>query len=651
MAISSKEFKKVQRPSVVGSFEREVNNLVYSSNQKDVTPSITPKYKLSNPSQSIDEVNVPEVTEQAAEFVYNYYLQDERVSPPYSTLALPLSKSPRHVLLRWTVPRLSDFENNKESIEKKDNTGDYSLQGNSSKIISEDNFFNPSYVTHTFSNVDIIEQGASDLEKYSRLSRSDAESVYKMAKYQIQEVAAKGETNDKLYEKQTGELAESYLKLADFPKSSLGLRVYDRNNKLSDEDDLIRSISKSLSLTMKIHSTVIPDIFENSKVKSESTNLEALKIMHASAQAGTLSAEGLNVSPVKNDVTKTTSNYLTHPVGIVGYVIDRYLVTSEGFKKDSTFFVEDANQSTYVDRTVLYGYTYVYSIRAVASVKTLTYTADGSEVDISTLYVSSRPVSVPVECYEYTPPPEPTALKFVFDYTRRNLMIFWDMPVNPQRDVKQFQVFRRKSIKAPFELIAQYGFDKSQAGPGGTRYRTGEKVDANNIENMNDDLRYLVQTFDSPVYMHRDEDFTVDAETYFSSEYIYAVCAVDAHGMISNYSAQYHISFDPYKNRLIVRCVCDAGSPRQYPNMNLRLDAFKDVIKVSGDNARQMSVYFTPEYLKVTDGRDPNLEYKIVEAQTTNNNSYYVLQLINLDNQKSQLLKINIKDPQNLTLE
>jgi hypothetical protein len=82
--------------------------------------------------------------------------------------------------------------------------------------------------------------------------------------------------------------------------------------------------------------------------------------------------------------------------------------------------------------------------------------------------------------------------------------------------------------------------------------------------------------------------------------------------------------------------------------MNLKADAFKDTIKVEGEASRQLNVYFTPEYLTVKDER--NISYKIVEAQTTNSNPYYLLQLINLDNQKMQLLKINIKDPQNLTV-
>jgi hypothetical protein len=647
------------RPSV----RREIETLgVNSVIRKSVTgtPQIDnvshrdSKSTASDPSRSIDEINIPEVSNQKAEFVYNFYVSDERVNPFLDSKGLPLSKIPRYVALSWTSPSISDFEKSKETHTNQTTSGLRTIQANIDKVVSEDNFFNPLFVNHTFSNIDVIEQGASDLENYARLSRTGDESVFKMSKYQISEVASKSDSTDPAYQEQVGEVVDAYTTLADFPKGSLGLRVYDEKGKANDEDDLIRSISKSVSLTMKINSAVIPDVFRNSKEKTSPDSYKSLHTAHAESLKGRKN-ETQHVVPVYNDINQTYSSNLSHPVSLIGYVIERYQATPTGIKKEKEFYVENIQQTRFEDRTALYGVTYVYSIKVVASVKMLTYSSDKTRVDTSTIYVSSRAVSVPVECYEYSPPPEPNDIKFTFDYVRRNLVVHWDMPVNPQRDVKQFQVFRRKSIKEPFELIAQYGFDRSLAGKDQAgRYKTGERVDANNTANMLEEDRYLVHEQDPnatdksyPVFMHVDKDFTVDTEFYVSSEYIYAVCSIDAHGMISNYSSQHHVFFDPYKNKLVTQVVCDAGSPRQYPNMMLRKDAFKDVISVEGDAARKLDIYFTPEYLKVRDDR--NVKFKIVEAQTNNNNPYYLLQLINLDNQKMQLIKINIKDPQNLT--
>lgn len=603
------------------------------------------KSKMSDPSTSVDDVNVPEVSDQKAQFVYNFYTKDERINAFSNARELNVSRVPRYVKLTWGSPQVSQFEAVKPDLSMDDTEVDMTIKGNADKIMSEDNFFNPGYVNHTFSGIDAITQGSSDLENYSIISRHNVESVFQMSKIQISEVVAAKENPDKEYKRRLAELSEAYSHLSDFPQSSLGLRIYDDQDNQVNDSDALASITNSLKLNIKINSSIIPDVFADSKEKHAS-NYESLAIASAKSKNGYLRQKAPNMLPIQSNPEKT--GYLTMPVKLIGYIIERYLVTPDFLKKEETYYVEDITQTNFEDKTVLYGKTYLYTIKVVANVTMLLYAADGITVNSTTVYVSSKPVAAPVECYEFIPPPEPNDIKFTFDYDNRNLIITWDTPVNPQKDIKQFQVFRRKSIREPFELIAQYGFDTSETGGNDGRYRTGERVDANNYYGMYPDDRNLLKLSDRPVYMHVDEDFTVDPEFFVSSEYIYAITSIDAHGMISNYSSQHHVVFDPYKNRLVTRVICDAGSPRQYPNMKLRTDAFKDVISVEGLATRQLKVFFTPEYLKVRDDR--NVTYNIVEAQTPGNGSYYLLQLINLDNQKMQLLKINVKDPENLTL-
>lgn len=603
------------------------------------------KSKMSDPSTSVDDVNVPEVFNQKAQFVYNFYTKDERINAFSNARELNVTRVPRYVKLSWTSPQVSQFETVKPDLSIDESGIDKSIKSNADKIMSEDNFFNPGYINHTFSGIDAITQGSSDLENYSIMSRHNVESVFQMSKIQISEIAAAKENPDEEYKKRLAELSEAYSRLSDFPQSSLGLRVYDEQDNQVNDSEALSSITNSLKLNLKINSAIIPDIFANSKEKNAS-NYEALAVASSKSKNGYLRQRAPNMLPIQSNPEKT--GYLTSPVKLIGYIIERYLVTPEFLRKEETYYVEDISQTTFEDKTVLYGKTYLYTIKVVADVTILLYDADGLNVNSTTVYVSSKPMAAPVECYEFIPPPEPNDIKFTFDYDKRNLIIIWDTPVNPQKDIKQFQVFRRRSIKEPFELIAQYGFDTSETGGNDGRYRTGERIDGNNYYGMYPDDRSLLKLSDKPVYMHVDEDFTVDPEFFVSSEYIYAIASIDAHGMISNYSSQHHVVFDPYKNRLVTRVICDAGSPRQYPNMKLRTDAFKDVISVEGLAARQLKVFFTPEYLKVRDDR--NVTYNIVEAQTPGNGSYYMLQLINLDNQKMQLLKINVKDPENLTL-
>lgn len=613
------------------------------------------KSRMSDPSLSIDEINVPEITDLSAEFIYNYYVSDERTLPVSEEFVnKSLDKIPRYNLIKWSPPKLSIFQTQSQS-QSFAIAG--AIQENSDKLISEDSSLNKKYYQHTFSNTSTVEQGVSDLEIYSRMSGLQAESMVKMAEQQIK-IVADTSASDTAKDNKISNLLDSYTKLSNFPKSSLGLKIIKDGKEIKDQEDFLDSISKSTLTRIKLHGSIIPDIFQDSVESETEQNTKNFNKAYAnSTNLSNNSPDLISVDPVKVDgINNASYTYLRQPIMLMGYVIDKYKTTTAGFEKISTFYIEDPATSVYVDRAILYGETYFYVIRVVAAVQTLLYADpnDGStSTQLATLYVMSRNSSVPVECFEYVPPPPPEDIEFSFDYEKMNLFIHWEMPSNPQKDIKQFQVFRRKTIKEPFELIAQYGFDMSDPGPGGKKYITNEVVDANNIVNMLDENKILVKNFRYPVYSHLDKDFLVDTEFYVSSEYIYAVCSIDAHGMISNYSEQWHVQFDSNKNKLAVKSICSPGSPRQYPNMNLKVDTFKDTIHVDGKDLKKLKIFFTPEYLKIKDAISPSQSYKIVEAKTpvpTSKDAGYLLQLINLDNQKLQMIKINILDMKGMTV-
>jgi hypothetical protein len=96
---------------------------------------------------------------------------------------------------------------------------------------------------------------------------------------------------------------------------------------------------------------------------------------------------------------------------------------------------------------------------------------------------------------------------------------------------------------------------------------------------------------------------------------------------------------------LINKLISSAGGPKPYPNLYLNIDAFKDVIKTSGMSSTKLKVYFMPEYFKIMYG-----DYRIQRmVSTKQDNAYYKIQFINLQNQKSDSLKITIDDPHELT--
>ena len=103
-------------------------------------------------------------------------------------------------------------------------------------------------------------------------------------------------------------------------------------------------------------------------------------------------------------------------------------------------------------------------------------TIDGGRIKYNTLtaYLASRtPTPAIVKAEETTPSLPPSTLIGNFIYKRGNgIRLDWARPSSPTRDIKKYQVFRRRSINEPFELIAQYDF----SDPGYTMDRQQEVI-------------------------------------------------------------------------------------------------------------------------------------------------------------------------------
>ena len=241
----------------------------------------------------------------------------------------------------------------------------------------------------------------------------------------------------------------------------------------------------------------------------------------------------------------------------------------------------------------------------------------GDYVLATGLIQSRTSPQVTVECTENIAPPAPADFKPDWDYDKQKLRLMWSFPVNSQRDIKYFQIFKRTSLLSPFVLQAEYHFNDSNTLPD-----RAEVIPAALVEEM----------IDNPRTFYVDEEFTKDTAA------IYAVCCVDARGLSSNYSIQFGVTFNRFSNKIEPVLISNSGAPKAFPNMLLRESVFIDTIKTSGFN--RMSVYFDPEYLELfneegedlgfIDGNDPNASYKI--------------QLINTDLQKSQIATIKIND-------
>lgn len=318
----------------------------------------------------------------------------------------------------------------------------------------------------------------------------------------------------------------------------------------------------------------------------------------------------------------------------IGYIIEKKLIKNQNgaVVELNPILIDSPEIEKFEDLEVSYGERYIYSIRCVAYVELLSQD-ENQQYIVTGFLVSSKPTSLPpLECVENIPPPWPVDFRVLWDYDLKSVRLSWGFPVNPQRDIKGFQVFFRKTIKEPFQLLRYFSFDDSV-------------VKSQLLEQY---IAPELQTVSSgPVcnFVHRGIDSG-----------IYAICSVDAHGLSSNYSMQLRGSFDKSANRIRTELVSIAGAPKAYPNFYLNSDAFVDLIKFEGYNT--LDVYFNPEYLKVFDAKGEDVDLLAVASDSTNEavQPHYELDLVNIDNQKSQTVKISLRNRsgdfyQNLSLD
>ena len=610
-----------------------------------------PNSKLSRPTYV---VNIPEVTNFSSDFVYNFYTIKERTE---SINNINSQLSPRYVALSWNPLSRSE---NYDYVD-----GNETTEALINNIVSEDDTFSRFYYSRNFSEVTDIQKAAVDLDVYFGLNFiNDFFDISN--KNALLKIIASSDTFTKkksaIDEKIKG-IYDQYDALSDLPAQVLGLQVVDAQGIIVDKGNLFKTLTSSLSLNVKINKLVAQDVLSNAEIGNQELD-QLKKLIPGSDESKDVILPASELKSINNGTVTT------HRPRIKGYIIRRYRYDSDGgLTEEFVKYLKNSSLSSYNDSGVVYGGKYVYSLNVVAEIDILGDSDNDGKVDLLTVKIASRSVLTDVSCYEFKPPPPPADIKFNFDYVKRNVIITWDFPVNPQSDIKQFQVFRRATLDQPFELIAQYGFDRSttsfeaksklsselglnaadsdqtSGNFANRRFITGEIVDANNISSMSSEFKHLVKDFDLPTYKHVDVDFVIDNEFFESTSYIYAICSVDAHGMISNYSSQYKVNFEFYKNRLISQLICDEGAPRTYPNMNLRSDTFKDSINTTGMKIKSLDIYFSPDHYEVIDESGTN--FKVVNIQLPDKQQqiekpFYQMQIINLDNQKMKVLKMNI---------
>tara|TARA_B100000214_G_C23973288_1_gene631351 strand:- start:3531 stop:5609 length:2079 start_codon:yes stop_codon:yes gene_type:complete len=346
-------------------------------------------------------------------------------------------------------------------------------------------------------------------------------------------------------------------------------------------------------------------------------------------------------TPVSSVVVKPTNGVKsidTRPrFAVTGYIIQRFEVLENGSLEILEPLIVENPEATYaLDSNIRYGGTYIYKIRTVAIVEAVAKSikrrrSGGNTIQYvrSKFLLASEGVSGTINCIESNPPPPPVNVRFRYDYEHRKPVVSWEFPINPTRDIVKFQVFKRMSVNEAFKLQVEYDFDQSVFKSSSLETGAGKRV----VE-----MQYPVLNFVDKGFKDGDSP-------------IYAIAAIDAHGMTSNYSEQFQVKYNKFKNTIDKTFISRGGAPKSYPNIYLEVDTFQDTMKSSGKD--RMTVVFDPEYYTVTKKVErKNKEGKVVFSREYDlkligidpENPTYKIQIINTDFQQSENVDIFIGD-------
>jgi len=596
---------------------------------------------ITLPSKRVAVVDAPEVENFSARFVYNFFVPDEELNSSGDTPPDFIEKRPAEGFdqsfldsrnFNRFTPRYIRFEWKTNPAGNRPDIGrTVSIANNVSKIHNEETFIDSNFTNIFFQDSQqrdkiayfirrAVEEARQDQAPAGSRPRSPEESPLDVVKYLYKNTT----------ENVRGDfLADHFVRLRRNGMRFLNSEAVDgitqtvlrRTKNIRTRTQLNNKVLASLLRTAKQNPINIYDN-ETARMLPQAEDIQQRAIAQASSD--TLSADDYDFEIVNAvDYRSIDASVFDSTVQVVGYIIDKVEYTDNGPIKRDSIIVESPNASSTADLEIRYGGRYGYSIKTIVYVEVAAQDVDTNEnIAVSFLVSSKYSPEIFVNCTEDVAPPSVADFNIDWDYIRDVPKLSWAFPVNPQRDIKFFQVFKRESITEPYRLLAMYDFNDSL-----TPNELRETVDT-----------VLIEKMASPKGYYLDFDFKKEHKA------MYCLATIDAHGFTSNYSMQLEIRFDRFKNNLIKTLVSVAGAPKPYPNFFLQRDAFVDSIRTSG--SKRVRVVFNPEYLRLFNDEGENLSFLKTEE-----GDKYRLQMINVDLQTGQDLDIFLKDRTTKKLE
>jgi len=588
----------------------------------------------SLPSLPVTSIDLPEIKEFNYDFVYNFFTTDELTNANITTLADPntveFSKNvPRYVKLSWSKVIVASAE--KARI---DFIG-ISIQKNAAKVIDEEDFY-----VKVFSNFQQQETN------FVTQTQSYMSRLYEQLNYNRRN-ASLNDAYKAIHESTPELLSQEFIsKYLNYAQSNATRTSQESSSPIDD----MQMKNIVVPVTKKIYGTMLHEKLLNDSLTPLNKNIIDAVAQKFEDQVSVRDyANRFNGSqydltletPVSTKVEDVNTNN-NFAYETTGYIIDRYRLQNSSLVEKKTFYIENPETNELFDTEILYNQKYVYNIKVVTAIQTLAFDPEQKINFVGTYLVAGKVMRTVANCVDENPAQPPTDFFIQWDYSLKKLVLSWNFPNDIRRHIKYFQVFRRKNVgsvrpaQLPFELVKMYDFNDLQQASGVIYNITGnvfkfvngeDAIDMSVVTRVNDLKNLSVVTPTCFI----DEEF--NKEDY----YIYAVAAVDAHGITTNYSNQIGVKFNMQRNTIGRVDISEPGAPKPYPNLYLNKDTFIDTIKNEGYS--QVTVVFNPEYIDLQ--RQSGEDLNILRYGPDN---FYRLQLINTDLQQDQFIDIKITD-------
>ena len=588
----------------------------------------------SLPSLPVTSIDLPEIKEFNYDFVYNFFTTDELTNANITTLANPntveFSKNvPRYVKLSWSKVIVASAEKSRTDF-----IG-ISIQKNAAKVIDEEDFYVKAFSNFQQQETNFVTQTQSYMSRlYEQLNYNRRNASLNDAYKAIHESTP---------ELLSQEFISKYLNYA----QSNATRTSQESSSPIDDMQMKNIV---VPVIKKIYGTMLHEKLLNDSLTPLNKNIIDAVAQKFEDQASIRDyANRFNGSqydltlqtPVSTKVEDVNTNN-NFAYEATGYIIDRYRMENSSLVEKKTFYIENPETNELFDTEILYNQKYVYNIKVVTAIQTLAFDPEQKINFVGTYLVAGKVMRTVANCIDENPAQPPTDFFIQWDYSLKKLVLSWNFPNDIRRHIKYFQVFRRKNVgsvrpaQLPFELVKMYDFNDLQQASGVIynivgnvfKFVNGEDaIDMSVVTRVNDLKNLSVVTPTCFI----DEEF--NKEDY----YIYAVAAVDAHGITTNYSNQIGVKFNVQRNTIGRVDISEPGAPKPYPNLYLNKDTFIDTIKNEGYS--QVTVVFNPEYIDLQ--RQSGEDLNVLRYGPDN---FYRLQLINTDLQQDQFIDIKITD-------